>query len=745
MSATWSTRWAARSGAAQRRRPSHASGRGWPPPVGRSPAASTCCRSRARRRSRSARVAAVRPRGRIRAASPSASAAHACFDKVRGRGWPRIDDVSRRRGPPRAPGSTRASTSCSPPVEEPARRRALTPSTSSSRAVEPAAITEADPRIDDAGPRARAEAAQAARDNAASVGAPGAHRRGRPRRRLGARRGQGHRATASTKSPASPAPRTRPPPPARPVDELRAAVARLGGEVEVAREQLEQAAEEALGAREQADRQRAADRAREDAGEAREEASPAPARADRPPSGARPRTADVARLGRPLGARRCRRGRQDAAPSKDVSERADLGANPGQQMTAAASGWRRRRAGRQRPADIVESASSPALAARPGRRAGRSWPPSARRVRHARGDRKRPRPGRAGHRGRREGSPPREGAKLDDEKVEACRPSSTSRSPRLEEMKAGLTSAGQAALVARREAEQAKKAAEQRRRRDRRASREVFREILGRRPGRGPRSAPHRAAPRQVPRRASRTEITDPPLRDETIPMAVIGTRRQVPGAQPVILSARGVPGTRVREGAVAVSARPQLYAQQQEQFSELIAGELDSVPVQSTYMHGQGLMVPVVGEITAVNGEDGLPLHLLLRAEERERALMSGRRQREGGERSRRARQAAAERAARRAAPTAAGDVPGHARARLAGAARSPTISSGGRAPSRSRRSSRDRRRRTARRSPRRVSRGRGARSGRRPTPPARSAAALVPPPARGRRAAGDRRGAVC
>ena len=64
------------------------------------------------------------------------------------------------------------------------------------------------------------------------------------------------------------------------------------------------------------------------------------------------------------------------------------------------------------------------------------------------------------------------------------------------------------------------------------------------------------------------------------------------------------------------------LYAQQQEQFSELISGVLESVPVQSTYMHGQGLMVPVVGEITAVKGEDGLPSHLLLRAEERERAL---------------------------------------------------------------------------------------------------------------------------
>jgi hypothetical protein len=41
-------------------------------------------------------------------------------------------------------------------------------------------------------------------------------------------------------------------------------------------------------------------------------------------------------------------------------------------------------------------------------------------------------------------------------------------------------------------------------------------------------------------------------------------------------------------------------------------------VNVQSTYMHGQGLMVPVVGELTLVQGEDGLPSHVLLTAEDR-------------------------------------------------------------------------------------------------------------------------------
>jgi PAS domain S-box-containing protein len=59
-------------------------------------------------------------------------------------------------------------------------------------------------------------------------------------------------------------------------------------------------------------------------------------------------------------------------------------------------------------------------------------------------------------------------------------------------------------------------------------------------------------------------------------------------------------------------------YQQQQEQLRQLATGEIESVSVQSTYMHGQGLMVPVVGTLKAVPGEDGRPLHLLLEAEDR-------------------------------------------------------------------------------------------------------------------------------
>ena len=60
------------------------------------------------------------------------------------------------------------------------------------------------------------------------------------------------------------------------------------------------------------------------------------------------------------------------------------------------------------------------------------------------------------------------------------------------------------------------------------------------------------------------------------------------------------------------------VYQQQLEELTKLAHGEIEAVIVQSTYMHGQGLMVPVIGRLTAVPGEDGLPVNLLLEAEDR-------------------------------------------------------------------------------------------------------------------------------
>jgi PAS domain S-box-containing protein len=107
---------------------------------------------------------------------------------------------------------------------------------------------------------------------------------------------------------------------------------------------------------------------------------------------------------------------------------------------------------------------------------------------------------------------------------------------------------------------------------------------------------------------------------DEPMPLAVIGLDGKFKELNPAF--ARLV-GYQEHEFGKATWPSPhdrQHYAQQQEQFAELVSGELERVVVQSTYMHGQGLMVPVIGEISVVTGADGHPSHLLLRAEERER-----------------------------------------------------------------------------------------------------------------------------
>jgi len=113
------------------------------------------------------------------------------------------------------------------------------------------------------------------------------------------------------------------------------------------------------------------------------------------------------------------------------------------------------------------------------------------------------------------------------------------------------------------------------------------------------------------------------------------GARRPtLPAAIPAGVSAAGDPGSgRGTSVTIGPANAPhavviwedflcpycgELEKQTHEQLTQLASGEIKSVIVQSTYMHGQGLMVPVFGKLTAVPGEDGLPVHLLLEAEDR-------------------------------------------------------------------------------------------------------------------------------
>src|SRR5262249_38476675 len=95
---------------------------------------------------------------------------------------------------------------------------------------------------------------------------------------------------------------------------------------------------------------------------------------------------------------------------------------------------------------------------------------------------------------------------------------------------------------------------------------------------------------------------------DVSQPLAILGLDGKFKELNP---SFARLVGYQEHEFAKAAWPSPhdrQVYKQQQEDFRLLVNGELESVIVQSTYMHGQGLMVPVVGELTVVMGDDDLP-----------------------------------------------------------------------------------------------------------------------------------------
>jgi hypothetical protein len=57
---------------------------------------------------------------------------------------------------------------------------------------------------------------------------------------------------------------------------------------------------------------------------------------------------------------------------------------------------------------------------------------------------------------------------------------------------------------------------------------------------------------------------------------------------------------------------------EQTDQLKAMVAGELEAIEFQSSYMHSQGLMVAVDGALTLVRDDAGEPMSLLLTAKER-------------------------------------------------------------------------------------------------------------------------------
>jgi PAS domain S-box-containing protein len=211
-------------------------------------------------------------------------------------------------------------------------------------------------------------------------------------------------------------------------------------------------------------------------------------------------------------------------------------------------------------------------------------------------------------------------ARRGDERVEAMQAELAYALASLDELKQGLSSAGQAAVIARREAEQARKAAQTAGDGSTSVT-EVFQQILGMAASRGGSGVgrPRREAPALAPKKPE--PVKREPRHgfdDVASPLAILGLDGKFKELNPAFAKLVGYQEHEFAKAAWPSPHDRRDYKDQLEQLSKLKSGELREIEVQSTYMHGQGLMVPVIGKLSAVAGEDGLPNHLVLTAEDR-------------------------------------------------------------------------------------------------------------------------------
>ena len=173
-------------------------------------------------------------------------------------------------------------------------------------------------------------------------------------------------------------------------------------------------------------------------------------------------------------------------------------------------------------------------------------------------------------------------------------------------------------MIARREAEQAKKAAQNAGEGSKDNVTEVFAQLLGLAAKKGNSGVHRRPSNPGTKKPGPSKREPRHGFDDVAQPMATLSLEGKFRELNPPFAK---LVGYQEHEFGKATWPSPHdrtVYEQQQEQLAQLASGEIQSVTMQSTYMHGQGLMVPVVGRLSVVPGEDGLPLHLLLEAEDR-------------------------------------------------------------------------------------------------------------------------------
>ena len=221
-------------------------------------------------------------------------------------------------------------------------------------------------------------------------------------------------------------------------------------------------------------------------------------------------------------------------------------------------------------------------------------------------------------------------AQAGDQRIEGLSSELTFALATLDELKAGLTSAGQAAIIARREAESAKKAAVAESEKNNERVSEVFREIIGLAArsgggGGGGGSVTRRAELGKL--RAKReSEVAPIPTRaprhgfdDVTQPLAVLNLKGKFCELNPAFSKLVGYQEHEFLKAVwPSVHDRAVYAGADRRSSSRWSRASSRRSQFQSSYMHSQGLMVAVDGELTLVRDDDGEPMSLLLTAKER-------------------------------------------------------------------------------------------------------------------------------
>jgi hypothetical protein len=199
---------------------------------------------------------------------------------------------------------------------------------------------------------------------------------------------------------------------------------------------------------------------------------------------------------------------------------------------------------------------------------------------------------------------------------------------KLQEMKVGFDEARQSAINARRDAEKAVAAAENAGAINV-ATGEKFTEVWQRMlaQGSGVHAAPRRhgsgvTAPgtpsiaKPKPKSGAPERAPQPGFDDDVRPLAKLDLKGKFKELNPGFSKLVGYQEHEFSKATWPSVLDREVYKEQHAELEAMAAGKQDRADVSSTYMHGQGLMVLVKGEVKLVRDDAGKPDHLLLVAE---------------------------------------------------------------------------------------------------------------------------------